>query len=265
MPRIGIGLGLGLFGTPSGGGFDADYQAVLTYATTQGYTLPSASQQTLQNQLVVDLKAGGIWNKLDVFYCFANNGGDNFATLNWKSPSTRQITKVSTPNFITNQGYQGTGLSYLSTNFNSSIGTNNYVQDNASRNIYLYAEGISADVSLDGTVSTTNNGIRRASTTAQRINQGTAGISSAVDFTATKQMKSIHRTSSTNVECFNGTTQSSRTATSAALANSAQFVLRGANLSTFGTHTISMYSMGSNLVAENTAYTTAFETYINSL
>ena len=248
-----------------GGAFDTSYQAVLNYAISLGYTLPSESQQAKQNKLLVDLKSAGVWNKLDVFYCFANDGGDNFATLNWKSPSTRQITKVSTPNFITNQGYQGTGLSYLSTNFNPTIGTNNYVQDNASRNIYLFAAGVSSDVSLDGTTSTTNNGIRRASSTAQRINQGTAALSSAVDFTATKEMKSIHRTNANNVECFNGTTQSSRTATSAALANSVQFVLRGANLSTFGTHTISMYSMGSNLVAENTAYTTAFETYINSI
>jgi hypothetical protein len=54
--------------------FDADYQAVLDYATTQGYTLPSAGQQTLQNQLVVDLKAGGIWSKLDTFGVFATDG-----------------------------------------------------------------------------------------------------------------------------------------------------------------------------------------------
>jgi hypothetical protein len=54
--------------------FDADYQAVLNYATTQGYTLPSAGQQTLQNQLVVDLKAGGIWAKLDTFGVFATDG-----------------------------------------------------------------------------------------------------------------------------------------------------------------------------------------------
>jgi hypothetical protein len=37
-------------------------KAVLDYATAQGYTLPSSGQQTLQNQLVVDLKDGGIWS-----------------------------------------------------------------------------------------------------------------------------------------------------------------------------------------------------------
>ena len=62
MSFVGLGVGIGRqrFGGGGGGGFDADYQAVLNYATTQGYTLPSAGQQTLQNQLVVDLKAGGI-------------------------------------------------------------------------------------------------------------------------------------------------------------------------------------------------------------
>jgi hypothetical protein len=63
MPFVGIGVGVGRQRfAQGGGGFDADYQAVLDYATTQGYTLPSSGQQTLQNQLVVDLKDGGIWS-----------------------------------------------------------------------------------------------------------------------------------------------------------------------------------------------------------
>jgi hypothetical protein len=47
MPFVGIGVGVGRqrFASGGGGGFDADYQAVLNYATTQGYTLPSAGQQ----------------------------------------------------------------------------------------------------------------------------------------------------------------------------------------------------------------------------
>ena len=41
------------------GGFDADYQAILDYATIEGYTLPSEGQQTLQNTLVTSLKSAG--------------------------------------------------------------------------------------------------------------------------------------------------------------------------------------------------------------
>jgi hypothetical protein len=47
---VGVGIGVGRQRFGGGGGFDADYQAVLNYATTQGYTLPSAGQQVKQNQ-----------------------------------------------------------------------------------------------------------------------------------------------------------------------------------------------------------------------
>jgi hypothetical protein len=43
----------------SGVSVDTDYQAVLTKATSLGYTLPSASQQAKQNTLVLALKSAG--------------------------------------------------------------------------------------------------------------------------------------------------------------------------------------------------------------
>ena len=97
---------------------DADYQAVLDRSTALGYTAPSASQQTIQNTLVTDLKAAGVWDKLDVFYCFATDGDSDFATLNWKAPSSFQTTKVNSPTFTSNEGYNGDGsTSYLTTNY----------------------------------------------------------------------------------------------------------------------------------------------------
>jgi hypothetical protein len=76
-------------------------------------------------------------------------------------------------------------------------------------------------------------------------------------------MKSIHRTNSTNVELFNATTQGSRTATSASMNSNNQFVLRSGSL--YGAHRVSMYANGASLVAENTAFVNAFNTYITSL
>ena len=102
----------------SGGGFDADYQAVLDYATTQGYTLPSAGQQALQNQLVVDLKNATVWSDLDLFYVFATDGDEDFATINWKDVNNFQATKVNSPDFTTNVGFNSNGSSsYLSSNY----------------------------------------------------------------------------------------------------------------------------------------------------
>jgi hypothetical protein len=46
---------------------ETEYQAVLDYATTQTYTLPTISQRNQQNLLLYNLKQDGIWNKLDTF------------------------------------------------------------------------------------------------------------------------------------------------------------------------------------------------------
>ena len=266
---IGIGLGVD-WGSVSlnkgGAALETEYQAILDRATALGYTLPSYSQQLLQNQLLASMKSSGVWNKLDVFYNFANDGSSGFGTLNWKAPALRQCTFVSTPTFITNQGLQGTGTSYISSNYNPTLGgPNQYVQNNASRYFYLYENGVSANVSFDGTTSTTVNGFRRENAQAHRINQSTTSINALFDYTGVRGMKSIHRTSSTNVELFNGTTQESRTATSSALVNAIQFILRGSSTTIFATHTVSMYAMGASLVSENTDFVNAYNAYINSI
>ncbi len=101
---------------------DSDYQAVLDYATTQGYTLPSAAQQTLQNQLVLDMKAAGIaWSDLSLFYVMATDGSNEYAGINWADPNNFELTQVGSPTFITNEGFQGNGSSMaLNTGFTPS-------------------------------------------------------------------------------------------------------------------------------------------------
>jgi len=262
MPRIGIGLGLGLFGTPSGGGgvvFDTDYQAVLTYATTQGYTLPSAGQQTLQNQLVVDLKAGGVWSKLDTFAVFATNGNIDFALIDWKRLS--QYTAVNSPTFTTNQGFTGNGTSsYVDTNFNPSTSGVNYTLNNASR--YFFPNAFVATTRLDGNSATGHNSMRRSSFTSQTINTANV-LAAAFDYTVDINPKSIHRTSSTSVDLYNGTIGTTGVQTSTSIVNSNQFVLRSFN--SYGAHTVSAYAMGASLVAENTAFVNAYNTYKSAL
>lgn len=79
-------------GSPiSGGGLDASYQALLTYATGQGYAIPSPEVQALQNTLVVQMKADGTWDAFDVLYVTIGDGDSNFARLNWKAPAAHPI------------------------------------------------------------------------------------------------------------------------------------------------------------------------------
>ena len=78
---------------------DADLQAWLDRGTTLGYTLPSAGQQTKLNTLVLALKAGSVWSKLQCFYAFAIDGNNDMATLNMIAPTLHQITRVNSPTF----------------------------------------------------------------------------------------------------------------------------------------------------------------------
>lgn len=111
------------FATTGSGSFDSDYQAVLDYATAQGYTLPSPAQQTLQNQLVIDLKNAGIWAKLDTFAVFATDGNANFALVDWVRLVT--MTSVNSPTYTSNLGFTTDGISsYINTEFLPSSGAN---------------------------------------------------------------------------------------------------------------------------------------------
>lgn len=241
--------------------FDTDYQAVLTYATSLGYTLPSLSQRTKQNQLMLALKAGGIWSKLDTFAVFANDGGSNFGLIDWKRLSL--YTAVNSPTFTSNQGFQGNGTSsYIDTNFNPTTQGVNYTLNNASR--YIYSRINAANKVYDGVVSSTANSITSFDSALHRINQGGNNLSATFAFGGSTGVKSIHRTSSTSVTLYNAKSASSGlTATSTSRPNENQLILRSAT--SYAAHQISSYAMGASLVSENTSFVDAFDTYITSL
>jgi hypothetical protein len=220
--------------------FDADYQAVLDRATTLGYTLPTIEQQNLQNTLLLNMKADGVWDKLDVFYNFANNGSVGFATINWKSPSLYLASPTNNPTFTFNVGFTGVGTGFINTNFAPTNGVQ-YQQNNASRYLYLHtANGTGV---LDGLNLLAGNGITRNNTTAQRIN---GPVVSSFDYSATREMKSIHRTSSTSTTLINGTTSAIRTTAASTVRDIVNQCVLKANTVT-GLHTISMYAMGASM------------------
>lgn len=122
-----------------GSSVDSSYTAVLARATTLGYTLPSAGQQTKQNQFVLDLKSAGVWDLLDVLYVFATDGDQNFSFINWKAPSSYQITKSGTVNFTANQGNISNGTNgYLNTNWVPSTNGVNLTLNSTHVATYVY-------------------------------------------------------------------------------------------------------------------------------
>jgi len=238
--------------------FDADYQAVLDYATTQSYTLPSAGQQILQNQLVLDLKAAGIWSKLDTLAIFATDGSSDFALIDWKRLSL--YTAVNSPTFTSNGGFTGNGTSsYIDSNFRPTIGTNNYILNNAGR--FFWVDNRSGTV-WEGVIGNNSNESRNAETAFNKINQGVSNLDASVTFNV-DEFHAINRTSLTNVELFTNTTQYSRIANSLALFNANQVILRG-NLIHGGSR-FRFYGMGASLVSENTDFYNAINTYLTSI
>lgn len=246
--------------------FDADYQAVLNKANALGYTLPPYTQQIKQNNLVLALKAGGIWNKLDVFYVFANDGGSGFASLNWKNPTLFEIqarTMGLPVLWSANSGFTGRASvneAYLDTGFKPFTHGVNYKLNDASRYIYVKTGGSTS--ALDGTDGTVNN-MQFSNSPSQRINSSNP-LNQNFSFAVGTPTKSIHRTTSTNVELFNGTVQTSRTQTSITpLHNTNQYIFK--NATTYGDSTVSMYAMGASLVSENTDFVNAINTYMTGL
>lgn len=258
MPRIGVGLGLGLF---QGSSFDASYQAVLNYATSLGYTLPSSAQQVKQNKLLVDLKSGGIWSKLDTFRVYATDGSASFALIDWKRLAL--CTAVNSPTFTTNQGYSFNGTSsYIDSNFNPNtvVGANNYKILNASLGCWLTVAGTTATVGMIGQVGVSSVRLQNASTSAHRMNSGSIGVT--VDLSGIG-LKGGNKTGANAWTLVNNTILTNGTGGNDSNVN--------ANLSDgtgggafFNGRTAISYA-GASLVAEHTSLYNAFNTYMSSL
>lgn len=90
--------------------FTAEYQTLLDFAIANGIGIPSESQRIIQNKLIKDYKYNGLWDKEKVMYVMANDGSKEFATLNWKDPTTyRLIPSASGVTFTSNIGLTTSG------------------------------------------------------------------------------------------------------------------------------------------------------------
>ena len=237
--------------------FDYDYGQVYYYAEDT-----RDEKAILQNQFMLAIKDAGVWDKLDVL-CVFRGSGDGAALVDWKRLS--EVTNIDCA-FDTTQGFIGDSpnTAYIDTEFDASTGTN-YTQNNASRYFFPYEFGGTGpmDGSLQGGGGSRNKMLLNNST-SHKINQnGLVPLSSTFEYTTTVQPKSIHRTSATAVTLFNGTTSASRTAVSTTLVGVNLYILRDTN--DYAGHKVAAYAAGASMVAENTAFVAAWNTYITAL
>lgn len=265
--------------TPPPPVYDADYQAILDRATTLGYTLPTLSQRSIQNQLVLDLKAGSNWTVLRVLYVPANDGSSDFSTINWKDPANYQMTKVNSPTWTTNKGFSSgaSQLGYLTMNWVPSTDGGVYTQNAASIGAYMFAG--SGDVAATGAVIGATSGTSNillydqpATNVMGRMNSSNVNIS----YGATnpninnRSLYSLVRTASNALQTFvGGTQQTSGTTASTALVGISPYLLARNNAGVKDFPAPSAWQL-SVMYAGGTGgtigtFSTAIETYITAI
>jgi len=138
----------------AGNNFDPDYQAILDYATTNGYTKPNSATQILQNQLVLDLKSSGAWDILDVFYWGMDVSSKEFKAINWIDPNIAYAT-INSDTTEDTDGFYATGTGFYSTtNWNPTDDGVNYTQNSASFGWLIGAFDTAYGVMVDGDTDT---------------------------------------------------------------------------------------------------------------
>jgi hypothetical protein len=249
--------------------FDADYQAVLDYATTQGYTLPSAGQQTLQNQLVVDLKNGGIWSKLDTFAVFATDGDSDFALIDWKRLS--DYTAFNSPTFTTNVGFQGNATSsYIDSNYQPVTDGVNLSLDSTSFGYYQAIARTTTSTSENIWGIGTSTGIWiRPTTPTPRVyinNSSLFLIATSLNFN-TVQLVSVNRPNNMTINVYGDGVllDTDSTKTSSALNTTFNMRVFRNTTSVYNDSTISMVYAGGDLTTESADFYNAWNTYLTSL
>jgi hypothetical protein len=248
------------------GQVDADYQAVLDYATTQGYTLPSASQRLLQEQLVIDLKDAGIWSKLDTFAVFATDGDEDFALIDWKRLT--DYTAFNSPTFTINQGFAGDNVSaYIDSNYNASLHAVNYSLDDASFGYYMNTISPSPS-SGEGIFGARGPAIATwIRFTTQRLYVNSAFATMSIFTSKSNQLAIANRVNATTTNIYDNGILSETLSSSRSTVVNESFKALVSPLST-PDYTLSEASMvfaGSNLSSEASDFNTAWNNYFTAL
>jgi hypothetical protein len=235
--------------------FDYDYGQVYYYNEDT-----AEAESILQNQFMLAIKTAGVWDKLDVL-CVFRGSGDVNALVDWKRLT--EVTNIDCV-FDTSQGFIGDASipAYIDTGFEPGTMGVNYTQNDASRYFFPYAFYLAGP--MDGSIgSGSRNRMLLNNSTDHKINQnGATPLSSTFEYNGTVQPKSIHRTSATDVTLFNGTTSANRTGVSQGTINNLLILRNGTD---YADHTVAAYAAGASMVAENTAFVAAWNTYITAL
>jgi hypothetical protein len=258
----------------SDGTFDADYQAILDRGTALGYTLPSPAQQQKQNQLVLDLKASNIWTSLDILYVPATDGDSDFATINWITPASFQLTKVNSPTFTTNIGFTGNGSSmYLNTGWAPNPNTVHFALNDNCAFAHLNHTSSAIPTSFDFGFKNTASGrilLKGGSLSNHTYADNATGTGVGGPTSTPQGFFQVQRTASNVQRLLKNASQVGSTNSNASDTISTRncYLLclnENGTAANFTDGTISFFGIGSSLSAKESDLYTAWNTYFTSL
>lgn len=261
------------FSNRNSSSFSSEYQALLTYATSQGITLPSADIQSKENALVIALKSSGIWDEADYIKNYSVDSSA-FATLHLKDPTLHRslLTGASPPALTTNKGFSASGVSgYIRTQFIPSTHGVNYTQNNNSIHFYSFTDvsGTSIDLGVTGTGGTPNiTWVRTKNASNLTVFGNNSTTTTNKANTSSHGLISLYRIDSTTCELFlNGVSLGTGALTSSGVPNLEFYELannfQGA-ASGFSTRLIGFVLIGSNAI-DPLELTEIYTDYLNTI
>jgi hypothetical protein len=144
LGQLGRGFGGRLGGAQVAPVYDPAASTLFAAMTTP----PTTGRKTLINDLIVSLKASGVWASLDLLYITA--AADSQAgRLNWKNPGSFTLSPSNSPAFVADRGFTGDGAtSSLNTGWDASINGVNFTLNSASVWVWIQTNvtGAPADV-----------------------------------------------------------------------------------------------------------------------
>ncbi len=217
-------------------------------------TVVGDARKTLVNNLIVDLKADGVWTKLDRLWLFAMENSTG-ALVDIVADSL--ATAVSSPTFTADAGYTGNGSSHIDSNFDPSTAGGNFAQNSACLFAWSNSSGINASNILCGQNDLSDKNViipRQSGTFYSSCNEGSSSYGCSGTVADSIGLFLVDRNAASGAGCELGYLNGAQVATGAiasGLMVSANFsFLKG---SAYGTYQCSAGGFGAHLTSIDSA------------
>ena len=232
-------------------------------------TKPTDEYAGYMDTMVSDLVSGGYWDRMDLFYVFANNIEAN-ALINWVNPGTFDADNVSSTSFTAYEGFTGDGSEdYISTNYNPSSDNTNYTLDNATVGIYLpISQAEQSKYVFLATDGTNLLGLIPRQTAGNYVAFINSSLSMGGTFAASEGsgLWILTRTASNVCVLYRDNTLIEQESDASSSLPNAELGVLGNIGATYTTHQVSIFFVMNGVTAEEvSAITTIINTYIAAL